>query len=38
MTLNEELASKSQILKSKDRQLREYEQKIKKMTKTYIQS
>lgn len=38
MSLNAELTSKDQIIKNKDKQIKEYEQKLKKIAKTYMQS
>ena len=38
MNLNSELASKEQIIKNKDRQIKEYENKMKKLTKNYLNS
>lgn len=38
MSLNAELTSKDQIIKNKDKQIKEYEQKLKKIAKSYMQS
>lgn len=38
MNLNSELATKEQIIKNKDRQIKDYEMKMKKLTKNYLNS